>query len=160
MRASCTFANPLEDATQNLQVAINATDTFNVPRELKSICDVADSYYNYAYIAGLRLGDEGNTIEQLRQWDAQQSATRAALTHRVERLLLRYPRGSQTGPEDVMEAGNIVGQGTTIRLLRALDFYLFESRRQNMSREWEQAIWHVGEEIDRRINQRRHEDDK
>jgi hypothetical protein len=57
MRASRTFANPSEDASQNLQVAINATDTFNVPSELKSICEVADLYYDYAYNAGLRLGD-------------------------------------------------------------------------------------------------------
>jgi hypothetical protein len=36
MRASRTFANPSDDASQNLQVAINAADTFNVPSELKS----------------------------------------------------------------------------------------------------------------------------
>jgi hypothetical protein len=160
MRASCTFANPSEDAPQNLQVAINAIDTFNVPSELKSICEVADRFYDDAYIAGLCLGDWGDTAEQLRQWDAQQSATRTFLTHKVERFLLRYPRGSQTSVEDVAEAGHIVGQGTTIKLLHALDSYLFDTCRHNMSREWDQAVWHVGEEMDRRINWRRYEYDK
>ena len=157
MRDSCTFANPSEGASQNLQVAINASDTFNVPSELKSICEVADRFYDDAYIVGLCLG---GGEEQLRQWDAQQSAMRAGLTHRVERFLIRYPRGSQTSVEDVAEAGHIVGQGTTIKLLHALDSYLFDTCRHNMSREWDQAVWHVGEEMDRRINWRRYEYDK
>jgi hypothetical protein len=160
MRAFCTFTSPSEDedASQNLQVDINATDTFDVARELKFLCECADAYYWHAHIAGLRLRDEGNTAKQVCQWDAQQSEMRAAVTNRVERFLLRYPHGSETGLKDFPDARYFVGCGTTIKLLRALDSYLFDTRLQSMSREWEQAIWHVGEEIDQRINQRRHED--
>jgi hypothetical protein len=159
MRVVCTFANPSEDASQNLQFDINATDTFDVVHELKILCECADAYYWHAYIAGLRFGDEGNTAKQFRQWDTQQSEMRAAVTNRVERFLKRYPHGSETGLKDFPDARYIVGCGTTIKLLRALDSYLFGTCRQSMSREWEQAIWRVGEEIDQRINQRRHEDD-
>jgi hypothetical protein len=159
MRVVCTFANPSEDASQNLQFDVNATDTFDVVREFKILCECADTYYWHAHVAGLRLGDVGNTVKQFRQWDAQQSEMRSAVTNRVERFLQRYPHVSQTGLTDFPDARYIVGCGTTINLLRALDSYLFGTRRQSMSREWEQAIWRVGEEIDQRINQRRHEDD-
>jgi hypothetical protein len=160
MRASCTFANPSEDASQNLQVDINATDTFDVARELKFLCECADAYYWHAHIIGLHIGDEGNTAEQFCQLGAQQSERRAAVTNRVERFLLRYPHGSETGLKDSPDARYFVMCGTTIKLLRALDSYLFDTRMQSMRREWGQAIWHVGEEIDQRINQRRHEDDE
>jgi hypothetical protein len=161
LRDEIFILNPQGVATDSACILLqdNSDAITTTANDVRCLCQAADSFYDHAWLLGLSLGKEGNTVEKFREWDAQQSARRTRLTNLVEQFLLRHPRG-QPGPEDVLEATYIIGRGSTIKLLRFLDSHLYGAREHSSSRESGHALALVSEEIEGRIERRNEEEDE